>query len=119
MSDLVTVARLGNYPACEKLLSAKVKKTGIKFPRYVSNYQLYRMEQNEYEYILKNEYNFDLFGKKQIISNSMQRFNLDNKMREKKYFGLPYFFKYILYSSKCNKITQSCIICCFTDESEN
>ena len=57
MSDLVTAARLGNYPACEKLLSAKVKKTGIKFPRYVSNYQLYRMVDNEYNY--KNECNND------------------------------------------------------------
>ena len=59
MSDLVTAARLGNYPACEKLLSAKVKKTGIKFPRYVSNYQLYRMVDNEFEYNYKNEYNND------------------------------------------------------------
>ena len=36
MSDLLAAARLGNYPTCEKLLiSAKVKKSGIKFPRYV------------------------------------------------------------------------------------
>ena len=35
MSDLLAAARLGNYPTCQKLLNAKVKKTGIKFPRYV------------------------------------------------------------------------------------
>jgi len=33
MSDLMSAARLGNYPVCEKILNTKIRKSGFKIAR--------------------------------------------------------------------------------------
>ena len=74
MGDLFKAARFGNYPTCDRILNAKVKRTGIKFPRYVYLTELYSLKWVLVGYILQYWDTNNLFIYKH--TNNISNFDL-------------------------------------------